>query len=108
MVDVVSASRTVSGAPRTRHDSFWVLALRRFLRHRLAVTGMIVMALVAALAAGARYVAPHSPTALDPVAFQAAPSETHPLGTDSVGRDALSRLIFVATGSLTVGVGAGG
>ena len=102
--DVVSASRTVSGAPRTRHDSFWVLALRRFLRHRLAVTGMIVMALVAALAAGARYVAPHSPTALDPVAFQAAPSETHPLGTDSVGRDVLSRLIYAARVSLTVGV----
>jgi len=102
--DVVSASRTVSGALRTRHDSFWVLALRRFLRHRLAVTGMIVMALVAALAAGARYVAPHSPTALDPVAFQAAPSETHPLGTDSVGRDVLSRLIYAARVSLTVGV----
>ena len=104
MSDVVSASRTVSGALRTRHDSFWVLALRRFLRHRLAVTGMIVMALVAALAAGARYVAPHSPTALDPVAFQAAPSETHPLGTDSVGRDVLSRLIYAARVSLTVGV----
>jgi len=65
---------------------------------------MIVMALVAALAAGARYVAPHSPTALDPVAFQAAPSETHPLGTDSVGRDVLSRLIYAARVSLTVGL----
>src|SRR3990172_7268661 len=65
---------------------------------------MIVMALVAALAAGARYVAPHSPTALDPVAFQAAPSETHPLGTDSVGGDVLRRLIYAARVSLTVGV----
>jgi len=104
MSDVVSTSQTVSGAPRTRHDSFWTLALRRFLRHRLAVSGLIVMALVAAVAAGAHYVAPHSPTALDPIAFQAAPSETHPLGTDSVGRDVLSRLIFAARVSLTVGV----
>src|SRR3990170_2880409 len=104
MSDVVSASRAVSGAPRTRHDAFWVLALRRFLRHRLALSGLIVMAAVAALAAGAQYVAPHSPTALDTVAFQAAPSETHPLGTDSVGRDVLSRLIYAARVSLTVGV----
>ena len=104
MSDVVSASRAVSGAPRTRHDAFWVLALRRFLRHRLALSGLIVMAAVAALAVGAQYVAPHSPTALDTVAFQAAPSETHPLGTDSVGRDVLSRLIYAARVSLTVGV----
>ena len=77
MSDVVSASRVVSGAPRTRHDAFWVLALRRFLRHRLAVSGLVVMALVAVLAAAAQYVAPHSPTVLDPVAFQAPPSATH-------------------------------
>lgn len=106
MSDLVSASGAMSGAPRTRHDSFWMLALRRFLRHRLAVSGLIAMAVIAVLAAGAAYVAPHSPTALDPVAFQAAPSGTHPLGTDSVGRDVLSRLIYAARVSLAVGVGA--
>lgn len=104
MSDALSASRSLTGAGRPRHDSFWLLAIRRFLRHRLAVTGMAVMAVVTVLAAGAPYVAPHSPTALDPTAFQAAPSEIHPLGTDSVGRDVLSRLIYAARVSLTVGV----
>lgn len=104
MSDAIPASRSLAGAGRARHDSFWLLAIRRFLRHRLAVTGMVVMAIVTVLAAGASYVAPHSPTALDATAFQAAPSAVHPLGTDSVGRDVLSRLIYAARVSLTVGV----
>jgi peptide/nickel transport system permease protein len=62
------------------------------------------MAVIAALALGAPWVAPHSPTTIDAVAFQAAPSRTHPLGSDSVGRDVLSRLIYGARVSLTVGV----
>jgi peptide/nickel transport system permease protein len=104
MSDALPASRSLAGAPRTRHDSFWLLAIRRFLRHRLAVTGMAVMAAISVVAAGAPYLAPHSPTALDAAAFQAAPSNVHPLGTDSVGRDVLSRLIYAARVSLTVGV----
>jgi len=62
------------------------------------------MLVIAGIAAAAIWLAPHSPTAIDPVAFQAAPSATHPLGTDSVGRDVLSRLIFAARVSITVGV----
>ncbi|HEY6101690.1 MAG TPA: oligopeptide ABC transporter permease [bacterium] len=106
MNDALSTAGTVTAGPRARHDSFWVLALRRFLRHRLAVSGLAVMLVIAALAVGARYIAPHSPTALDPTAFQAPPSGIHPLGTDSVGRDVLSRLIYAARVSLTVGLGA--
>ncbi|MDQ7843138.1 MAG: ABC transporter permease [Armatimonadota bacterium] len=87
-----------------RPVTFWSLALQRFLRHRLAVTGLLVMVAVSLLAVGAAVVAPHAPTAIDPMAFQAAPSPTHPLGTDSVGRDVLSRLIYAARVSLTVGV----
>lgn len=104
MSDVASVSRALDGARPTRPVSFWGLAIQRFLRHRLAVSGMLVMIVIAAIATGAGWFAPHSPTAIDPVAFQAAPSITHPLGTDSVGRDVLSRLIFAARVSITVGV----
>ncbi|MGH7751652.1 MAG: oligopeptide ABC transporter permease, partial [Gemmatimonadales bacterium] len=94
----------VSAARPGRPVTFWALAARRFLRHRLAVSSLAVMAVIAALAVGAPLVAPHSPTAIDSVAFQAAPSRAHPLGSDSVGRDVLSRLIYAARVSLTVGV----
>lgn len=104
MSDALPGARSLAGPRVVRSDSFWVLAVRRFLRHRLAVLGLLVMAAVTALAAGAAYVAPHPPTAIDPTAFQAPPSAGHPLGTDSVGRDVLSRLIYAARVSLTVGV----
>jgi peptide/nickel transport system permease protein len=104
MSDVASVSRAVRAAAPGRPVTFWALAARRFLRHRLAVTSLAVMAVIAALALGAPLVAPHSPTAIDSVAFQAAPSRAHPLGSDSVGRDVLSRLIYAARVSLTVGV----
>jgi len=104
MSDAVSVRSAVRPAGPTRPVTFWSLALQRFLRHRLAVTGLLVMLAVSALAVGAATVAPHPPTAIDPVAFQAAPSPAHPLGTDSVGRDVLSRLIYAGRVSLTVGV----
>ncbi|MGQ0570086.1 MAG: oligopeptide ABC transporter permease [Armatimonadota bacterium] len=84
--------------------SFWSLALRRFLRHRVAVVGLIALGLIGFAAAAAPLLAPASPTAIDAAAFQAPPSPAHLLGTDSVGRDVLSRLIYAARVSLTVGL----
>ncbi|MBI3998692.1 MAG: ABC transporter permease [Armatimonadetes bacterium] len=84
--------------------SFWQLALRRFLRHRVAVAGLLVLVAISLMAVAAPVLAPHSPTAIDASGFQAAPSAAHPLGTDSVGRDVLSRLIYAARVSLTVGI----
>jgi len=104
MSDVVSVRGAVGTARPARPVTFWSLAASRFFRHRLAVTGLLVMVATSALAAGAATVAPHSPTTIDQVAFQAAPSRVHLLGTDSVGRDVLSRLIYAARVSLTVGV----
>jgi peptide/nickel transport system permease protein len=97
------SSLTTSAVPSPA-ASFWRLALRRFLRHRLAVAGLAVLGIVAVIAATAPILAPHSPTAIDGTAFRAAPSSLHPLGTDSVGRDVLSRLIYAGRVSLTVGI----
>lgn len=84
--------------------SFWALALRRFVRHRLAVAGLVILAAIGTIAIAAPLLAPYAPTRIDAGAFQAGPSPTHVLGTDSVGRDVLSRLIYAARVSLTVGL----
>lgn len=91
-------------AARTTGASFWALALRRFLRHRPAVIGLAILAAIGILAIAAPVLAPYPPTTIDNAAFQAGPSRTHALGTDSVGRDVLSRLIYAARVSLTVGL----
>ena len=79
-------------------------ALRRLLRRRSAVLGLIVIALFVALALLAPLVAPYDPAAQTWTAVRKPPSFAHWFGTDDVGRDILSRVIFGARASLLAGV----
>ncbi len=80
--------------------------LRRFLRHRLAVTGLILFLLLGFAAVAAPWLSPYDPYEMDVMAFGAPPSPDHLLGTDSVGRDVLSRVLYASRVSLLVGLGA--
>ncbi len=104
MNDAASATASLAQRAQPEAESFWSLVFRRFLRHRVAVVGLVILGAIATMALLAGVIAPGSPTALDAGAFQAAPSSAHLLGTDSVGRDVLSRLIYAARVSLTVGL----
>src|SRR5215470_4070968 len=79
-------------------------AARRFLRHRLAVAGLGVIAILMLLALAARQVAPHDPVRQDLPHALAGPSLEFPLGTDEFGRCILSRVLYGARLSLLVGV----
>jgi peptide/nickel transport system permease protein len=84
-------------------------AWKAFRRHRLAVAGAVFVVLVLLVAALAPWLAPHDPYELatgpnGEIAFTAPPSRVFPLGTDSVGRDVLSRLIFGGRVSITIGL----
>jgi peptide/nickel transport system permease protein len=83
--------------------SYFVYVFRRFRRHKMAVFGLIVVTLLVLVAVFAPWVAPFDPNEIG-VDFQAPPSATHWLGTDALGRDVLSRLIFGTRISLSVGV----
>jgi peptide/nickel transport system permease protein len=80
------------------------MALRRFLRHRLALIGLAVIALIALVSILAPLIAPMDPYKVDLAFFRKPPSPMHPLGTDSAGRDVLSRLLYAGQVSLTVGL----
>jgi peptide/nickel transport system permease protein len=82
------------------------LALRRFLRHRLALLGIVVIGLIALLSFAAPLIAPSDPLRVDLAFFRKPPGPGHPLGTDSAGRDVLSRLLYAGQISLTVGLAA--
>jgi ABC-type dipeptide/oligopeptide/nickel transport system permease subunit len=84
--------------------------LGRFLwRDRSGVVGLIVFAIVVLAAVFAPLLAPHDPFQQNlrdsklPPAWQAEGSWSHPLGTDALGHDLLSRVIYGARVSLTVG-----
>ncbi len=84
--------------------SYWAMARRRFLRHKLAVVSLCVLALLVLIAIFASQLAPMSPYISDPTAFSAPPSAHHLLGTDLIGRDVLSRLLYASRISLSVGL----
>jgi len=76
--------------------------IRRFRKNRLAVAGLVVIILLIFTGLFAPWLTPHNPNEVTAV-FSASPSTTHLLGTDQVGRDVLSRLIYATRISLIVG-----
>jgi len=79
-------------------------ALRRLVRRKGAVVGLIVIALFVALAVFAPLIAPYDPNAQGWTTVRKAPSALHWFGTDDVGRDILARVIYGARASLLAGV----
>jgi peptide/nickel transport system permease protein len=77
---------------------------RRFRANRAALAAAAVLAALALLAALAPWISPYGPQATDLGHAAAPPEPAHPLGTDELGRDVLTRLIWAGRISLTVGV----
>lgn len=76
--------------------------LRRFLKHKPAVISLIFLCVIILLAVLAPAIAPYDPNRTTG-GFSQAPNIKHLLGTDQVGRDVLSRLLYGTRISLTVG-----
>ena len=78
--------------------------LERLLANKPAMIGLIFLIVEAILVTVLPWLLPLDPIHSDPLAFQAAPSAAHWLGTDPIGRDLFSRLIYGGRVSLLVGV----
>jgi oligopeptide transport system permease protein len=89
-----------------RSSSLWRDAFRRLLRNRLAVAGGTVVIGLSLVAVFADVLAPYAYTKTNFSRLNEAPSRDYPLGTDHVGRDLLSRMIYGARVSMVVGLGA--
>jgi peptide/nickel transport system permease protein len=84
---------------RTLRNLFW----RRFKGNRLAVSGGVIVLVLFLTAAFAPLISPFAPDAIDRHNVLMPPGLHHPLGTDDLGRDVLSRMIWGARISLAVG-----
>lgn len=78
--------------------------LRRFVKNRLAVIGLAIVALIVLSAILAPVIAPHNPLQHDYDELLLSPSFEHLMGTDDLGRDIFSRVIYGTRYALLIGV----
>jgi peptide/nickel transport system permease protein len=76
---------------------------KRFRKNPLSVAGLSVIIILAAVALAAPLISPHSPTAIDVYNVLSPPDGSHLFGTDELGRDVLTRMIWGGRVSLKVG-----
>ena len=96
--DVAGLAPAWSGAHRWKR-------IRHFVRsHPLFVIGLTVFLVIVVAALAAPWIATHDPVAIKFSQKLQAPSAEHYLGTDSMGRDIFSRVVYGARTSLMVGV----
>src|SRR6185503_16204439 len=89
-----------------RSVSPWAEAWRRFKRHRLAVIGLVVLALMVLLVAFGPFVWRVQINDIDFSARLNTPSPNHPFGTDDLGQDIFARMLYGGRISLAVGLSA--
>ena len=101
MTAVTLPVETTSSA---QEESPWKRAWRRLKRRRGAMAALVVVVLLVLLAVLAPWVAPYDPIATSFATVRKPPSWAHWFGTDEVGRDVLSRVIWGARASLSAGL----
>src|SRR5690606_30237510 len=99
MADVTSSPPRMAFTRRIRSR-----AVRRFLKHRPAAIASFILLVFAVVAIFAPLIPPFDPIQPDVIGIKKGPSAAHWLGTDELGRDLLSRLIYGARASLLAGV----
>src|SRR5215510_732533 len=104
-IDVAVSARAAAD-DRPRGTSLTRDAFRRLFRNRLAMAGLIAVVLLCLVAVFAELLAPYSYTMTNFGRLNEGPSSQHWLGTDQLGRDLFSRMIYGARISMIVGLGA--
>jgi len=101
-MSVAALDAKLTGEPQAESPA--ARTWRRLLRRRGAIFGMAVIALFVLCAIFAPLISPYDPTVQSWSAVRQAPSAAHIFGTDDVGRDIFTRVIFGARASLLAGV----
>ncbi len=85
-------------------ESLWTIARRRLMRNHRAMAGLLVLAVLAMLSILAPVIAPYERDKTDVLAIEEPPSAAHVLGTDDLGRDIFTRLLYGGRMSMSVGL----
>ena len=101
--DNSSGSKIVADEPLGPANTLWRDALRRLLRHRLAMFGACVLLIVLVMGIFGPVIVPYDPNGMDFANRFSSPTLQNWMGTDDFGRDIFSRIIIGARVSLQVG-----
>ncbi|PCJ53534.1 MAG: peptide ABC transporter permease [Candidatus Hydrogenedentota bacterium] len=108
MPDAAVSSDTLNVREFERGTSLWRDAFRRLRKNRLAMFGFIVLLIVSIISLITPFIAPYSYEAQNLSLGPTPPSAAHWLGTDYLGRDLLTRVMYGGRISLAVGLAASG
>ncbi|MDO5120249.1 MAG: ABC transporter permease [Coriobacteriales bacterium] len=89
---------------KRRAESYWAVSWRIFKKNKLGMVCLVIVVLLMLIAVFAPLIAPYDPYAIELTNRLAKPTSAHVLGTDELGRDILSRIIYGCRISLSVGV----
>lgn len=89
---------------KTWKDNAFFTFCKRYAKRKTAIVGLIIIAILVICAVFAPFIAPYDYAKVDPVNAFKGPSAEHLFGTDSLGRDMLSRLIYGARYSLSISI----
>ena len=99
-----NAASTEGKALRTKRQSEFVVVARRLSKNPSAIIGLVVAVFLAVIAIFAPLIAPYPYAKQDLYHTRAAPSWQHLFGTDELGRDIFSRVIWGSRFSLSIGI----
>jgi len=87
--------------------SQWWLFRRRFFHHRMAILSLVVLGILIVLCFGAPWIAPFPKNDQNLLAIDLPPSAQHWMGTDDLGRDELTEILYAGQTSLRIGLSVG-
>lgn len=90
---------------RNWKDTTFFIVLKQFSRNKMALVGLVLILILILMGLFAPLLAPYSYAAIDPIHANQGPSAAHWFGTDTLGRDMLSRILYGARYSLLIGIG---
>lgn len=97
----MEAEKTVA---RKKKENMFVLSMKRLFQNKVAVFGLLILLILILGSVFAPFIAPYKYDEMDMTSINAAPSAEHIFGTDSIGRDIFSRLLYGGRYSLFMGL----
>lgn len=100
----INADARTAAAPQRPATTYWQDAWRRLRQNKVAMAGLIMISFISLLALIGPYLSPYSYSDQSLMSANQPPSATHWFGTDNLGRDLFTRILYGARISLSIGI----